>query len=244
MEAMGATVLALHVIEIREVEPRAPLDAAIDALRDYDWILFTSTYAVQFFIRRLTERGGTPAAMQRLKICAVGPGTAAALAGCGIGTTVMPDEFMAEGIFRALSDYHGGPGGLAGLRILLPRAKEAREILPRDLAAAGARVDVVPCYQNTPGTISAEALQTLRTRPVDLAVFTSSSALNHFLDLAGKEEALRMLRATPVAVLGPITARTAESLAIKAAVIPVENSVPGLLAAIGAWGAGRATAQS
>jgi uroporphyrinogen III methyltransferase/synthase len=236
MQAMGASVLPLHVIDIQEVEDKAPLDEALDAIGKYDWILFTSTYAVQFFVRRLTERGINLAELPQLKVCAVGPGTAAFLASCGIKTALVPDEYVAEGIFRALEDYHGGLSGLAGLRILLPRAMEARDVLPRELSSAGALVDIVPCYQNTPGEIGATALHAFRTRHLDLLVFTSSSAVHHFIALIGKVDALQILRGTPVAVLGPITARTVESLGIKVAVIPDQNSVPALVAAIGAWG--------
>ena len=236
MEAMGASVLPLHVIDIQEVEDKALLDAALDAIGKYDWILFTSTYAVQFFVRRLAERGINLADLPQLKVCAVGPGTAAVLAGCGITTALMPDEYVAEGIFRALGDYHGGLSELAGLRILLPRAMEARDVLPRELSGAGALVDIVPCYQNTPGEIGATASQALHTRHLDLLVFTSSSAVNHFVTLMGKVNALQILRGTPVAVLGPITARSVESLGVKVAVVPDQNSVPALLAAIGAWG--------
>ena len=236
MEAMGASVLPLHVIDIQGVEDRVSLDAALDAIGKYDWVLFTSTYAVQFFVRRLTEHGINLVELPQVKICAVGPATVAVLAGCGITTALMPDEYVAEGIFRALEDYHGGLSGLAGLRILLPRALEARDILPRELGAAGAIVDIVPCYQNLPGEIGATALQSLRTRHLDLLVFTSSSAVHHFMTLVGKTLAFQILRETPVAALGPITARSVESLGIRVAVIPDQNSVPALLAAIGAWG--------
>lgn len=236
MEALGASVLPLHVIDIQEVEDKAPLDAALDEIGKYNWILFTSTYAVQFFARRMEERGTDLSELPQVKACAVGPGTAAALAGCGIKTALVPDEYVAEGIVRALAGYHTGLGGLAGLRMLLPRAKEARDVLPRQLIEAGALVDIIPCYQNRPGKIDATDLQTLRTSHPDLLVFTSSSAVSHFRALAGQADALQLLRETAVAVLGPITARAVESLGIKVTVLPNQNSVPALIAAVEAWG--------
>ena len=236
MQALGASVLPLPIIDIQEVEDKAPLDMALGALDQYDWILFTSTYAVQFVVRRLTERGIHLEELPQLKVCAIGPGTAAILAGCGIATAIMPNKYVAEGIFQALKDYHGGLSGLAGLRILLPRALEARDVLPRELGAAGALVDIVPCYRNTPGQIEATALHALRTRHLDLLVFTSSSAVHHFVTLIGEADALEMLQRTPIAALGPITARTVASLGVKAAVIPDHHSVPALLAEIGIWG--------
>jgi uroporphyrinogen III methyltransferase / synthase len=235
MEALGARVLPLNVIDIMEVQDKAPLDAALGSIAGYDWIVFTSSYAVQFFVQRLQEQNMNLSGLPRLKICAVGPGTAAALAGYGIHTTLMPDEYVAEGILRSLSDYHAGPDGLAGLRILLPRAKEAREVLPLGLKRAGVHVDVVPCYENRPGKIDADILKAMSSKQPDLIVFTSSSAITHFLALAGPENAIQILRKTPAAVLGPITAGTLESLGIKAAIVPEQNSIPSLLAAIGMW---------
>jgi uroporphyrinogen III methyltransferase/synthase len=159
----------------------------------------------------------------------VGPATAAALETAGVSVSLVPREFVAEGILSALEERCGGLRGLAGLRILLPRAKEARDLLPRALEAAGARVDVAPCYENTLPEIDAKQVQSVLACTPDLLVFTSSSTINNFVALLGSESGRKMLSDATVAALGPITARTLASLGKQAEILPRENTIPSLL---------------
>ncbi|HYK87139.1 MAG TPA: uroporphyrinogen-III synthase [Acidobacteriota bacterium] len=232
LREMGAQVDPLDVIAIRELEDNSALDAALVNLDSYTWTIFTSSYAAVFFSRRVFARGLEKELLKLRNVCAVGPGTADTLRKHGIEVTLIPEEFVAEGVLRALADRHGGLTGLAGAGILLPRAKEARDVLPRELRTAGARVDVVPCYETVEGRIHTEVLKRMRTHDPDLLIFTSSSTVRNFLSILGPEEGKRLICGAVVAALGPVTAGTVESSCKKAEIQPRENTIPSLLEAV------------
>lgn len=232
LQAMGAEVLTLNVIELHTIPDNSELDEALDELNRYDWVILTSAYGARLFVRRLQERGISPDSRSNLKIGAIGPATAEILRESGLLVDLTPEDFIAEGILRALEEYYGSRQDLAGRCILLPRAQEARDVLPKSLRSAGAFVNVVPCYRNVPGSLPREVKQKLNAFPPDLLVFTSASAVNNFMTLMGNEEGQRLLRAATAAVLGPITAAAMQSHGKKADILPEENTIPSLLHAI------------
>jgi uroporphyrinogen III methyltransferase/synthase len=232
LELLGAHVVPLPVLTTRQPSDTSALDAALTKLDTFDWIIFTSSYGVEFFVRRMSECAIPAPHPGKARICAVGPATAAALARSGIEVDLVPQEFVAEGVLRALGERHGGLAQMAGQRILLPRAQEARDILPRELAAAGVLVEIAPCYETVPGELDSETLNSLRSLKPDLLLFTSSAAIANFFSLWGGDAAATALRETTVAVLGPITAATAISAGKHPEIVPQENTVPSLLEAI------------
>jgi uroporphyrinogen III methyltransferase / synthase len=232
LEALGAAVHAFPIIQIRGIADKSRLDATLDNLGGYSWIIFTSAYAVRFFHDRMTERGLSSGQWHNLQICAIGPATAAAVESAGLDVTLVPRDFAAEGILAALAERHGGRRNLAGLRFLLPRAREARELLPHALEQAGASVDVVPCYENILPDLDEDCVPALLHRRPDLLVFTSSSTVDNFVSLLGKERAASMWTDATVAVLGPITARTLTSYGKHAEIVPHESTIVSLLEAI------------
>jgi uroporphyrinogen III methyltransferase/synthase len=233
LETMGGTVLPFPIIEAQAIEDAQELDRALASLQDYDWIIFTSAYGVSFFMQRLNESGICAEASSIPKIAAVGPATAEALSEFGYTPALIPKQFVAEGILEALIDYYGSPQHLKGCRVLLPRALKAREWLPEALKAAGAHVDIIPCYRTIRGTIDDAMISKLRESKPDLIVFTSSSTIQNMIALLGQEEGIRLLMESTIAVLGPITGRTAESFGKKAEIVPEENTIASLLGAIG-----------
>jgi uroporphyrinogen III methyltransferase/synthase len=229
---LGARVIPFPTIEIREISDTDPIDTSLDALEAYAWIIFTSSYGAHYFFRRVTERGIPLKRLRNPKVCAVGPATAAALIEAGVEVDLIPDDFVAEGVVRALTEFHGGLENLAGRRILIPRAKEARDVLPRALDSAGARVDVVACYESVLPEAAESILNTLLNQVPDLIVFTSSLTVSNFVKLMGEPDGKRVLRAATVAVLGPITARTVESFGKQPEIRARENTTESLLEAI------------
>jgi uroporphyrinogen III methyltransferase/synthase len=234
LEAMGGIVLPLPVISVRDVEVKSVLDGALESLERYSWIIFTSAYGVTFFAQRMKERA--LAFPEGPKICAVGPATARAVEECGFDVALIPHKFVAEGIIEELKTYYRELNRLAGKRILLPRALQARDVLPDALAAAGAQVDVVPCYETVQGEISPDAVRALQQFIPDLMVFTSSSAVRNFVEIAGQDVALKMMREAAVSVIGPVTASTVESYGKLPEIVPKENTIASLLEAIRDWG--------
>ena len=164
-------------------------------------------------------------------MCAIGPGTAAALARVGVRADVVPEEFRGEAAAAAILAAHGGP--IAGARVLLPRAAVARDVLPDTLRKAGAVVDVVPVYRTVPPEpADRERLRALlAAREVDVVTFTSSSTVDNLVGALG-DDAARLLEPLVVASIGPITTDTARRHGLRVAVTAAEYTVDGLIAAL------------
>jgi len=234
LQAMGAIVLPFPVLEAKKIEDTSALDMMIAGLDQYDWVIFTSAYGVSFFNRRLKElRVNAPAGS---KIIAIGPATAAAIEKCGLTVELTAREFTAEGVLATLEHHYNGRENLSGLRILIPRALEAREFLPETLTAAGCRVDVAPCYRMIRPEANTELCLWLQSNNPDLIVFTSAAAVRNLLetvaDALDKETARRLLRESTVAVIGPITGDELKAQGKSPEIVPEESAVPSLLAAI------------
>ncbi len=232
LQALGGIVVPLAVIEAKEIDDKGALDEALLSLDKYSWIIFTSAYGVAFFAKRLDELGIHINRKTGQKICAIGPATARELKEYGLEATLIPEQYVAEGVLKALNQYCGGIKNLAGLHILIPRALEARDLLPNTLVDAGALVDVVPCYQTLKSELEETAIRQLRLIAPDLIVFTSSSTIKNLLAILGQEYGKNLLSNSTVAVLGPITAKTAESFGKTAEIVPKDNTVTSLLDAI------------
>jgi uroporphyrinogen III methyltransferase / synthase len=232
IEAMGGNAVPFPVIETQDIADKQLLDKALNSLQEYAWIVFTSAYGVSYFMKRMKDLGIRTSAQEMPKICAIGPATARALQEFGYEAALIPQKFVAEGVIDALEKYCGGLQALEGRRILIPRAKEAREVLPEALVAAGALVDIAPCYQTVRAEPDGDVLHRLKEGKPDLAVFTSSSAINNFVDILGQEDGKRTLAESAVAVIGPVTYRTAESFGKRPEIIPKENTIASLLEAI------------
>jgi uroporphyrinogen III methyltransferase/synthase len=223
----GADVLACPTIEIVPPASWAPLDAAIDRLEDYDWVVLTSANGVAMFFDRLRERRRDVRALHRARLAAVGSETAAAIAARGLVVDVVPDEFRAEAVAAAMIAQ-----GVAGARVLLPRAAQAREILPVTLREAGATVDDVASYQSiAPRGDLSELRGLLAARAVDLVTFTSSSTVTHFIARLGTD-APALLADVPAACIGPITADTARAAGLCVVVQPTTYTIAAFTEAI------------
>jgi uroporphyrinogen-III synthase len=222
LRELGAEPVLCPVIEIAPPENTGPLDRAIRELERYDWLVFTSVNGVDAFFRRLRELGREPAALGRTQIAAIGPATAGRLRAYGFTPHLVPSEFVAEAVAAALVER-----GIAGRRVLLPRAAEARETLPEVLRAAGAAVDVVPAYRTLPVEPPPEALERLRAGEVDIVLLTSSSTARNLVASLGHD--LSVLDRAVVACIGPITAAAAREAGIRVDLVADEYSIPGLL---------------
>lgn len=232
LASLGAEVITFPAIEIRAVEEMEPLDRAIDQLQDYDWVIFTSGYGVDYFLRRWKERAVPLELWKGRNVCAIGPATRRALEDAGVSVALVPQEFVAEAVVQALANWHGGISRLAGKKILIPRAKEARDLIPRGLRAFGASVDIVPCYENVVPEVDPGLIASTVKTPPDLLVFTSPSAVSNFLTLLEESSARALMRKSVVAVLGPITRSALAELGETAHIMPAENTVESLIQTI------------
>jgi uroporphyrinogen III methyltransferase/synthase len=179
----------------------------------------------------LEERGKGPRLPSSLKVCAIGPATAYQLKEKGIEVDYTPKEFVAEAILKGFEKMM-----LKGRRILLARAREARDILPKGLRQMGAKVDVVEVYRTVKPKGGLKRLKGLLTKgKIDAITFTSSSTVNHFVELLKKEDLQELLKNCAIACIGPITARTAKGWKIRVQIQPKQYTVPALAQAIAVY---------
>ena len=227
LRRQGARVIEAPAIELAPPRSWRRADRAIGRLPAYEMVIFTSVNAVTRFAARLRRRGTGMRALREAEVVAIGPATGAALRKEGLRVAAMPERYRAEGLVAAL-----GRRRVRGIRILLPRAASARDVLVDALRRRGARVDVAPVYRTVAARTGLDGVRAaLRSGRLDLITFASSSAVEAFAGRFGGADR-RRLRRVPAAVLGPITARTARGLGFRVAVRPAAATIPALAAAI------------
>ncbi len=227
LRAYGADVVEFPTISIFPPDGWESLDAAIDRLDVYDWVVFTSVNGVRFFLERLKVSGKDARALSQKKLCAIGPATGAALEGVGLRADLIPENYRAEGILAALREEE-----IRGKHFLIARAAAAREVLPQELRRRGAQVDVVECYRTEPGPGGTKGRELLLKGGIDLVTFTSSSTVENFAAMFSRDELERIRGNFRVAAIGPITAERARDLGLTPDLVADEYTVPALTEAI------------
>ena len=219
LRELGACVLEIPVIELAPLEEYSVLDAAIGRLESYDWLIFTSTNAVEYFFARVDACRRDVRAI-RGRVCAIGPATATALRTAGIRPDLVPEEHVSEGVAAAFAFY-----GMQGKTVLIPRAAAAREVIPEALTHMGARVEVADAYRNV---IPAGAEQQARDARADWITFTSGSTVKNWLAVAGAES----LAGVKVASIGPATSEVARRHGLRIDVEASPSTTDALIDAI------------
>ena len=228
IERLGGEVVEFPTIAIIPPKSYEALDRAIQNIESYHWIVFTSANGVRFFFNRFHELNQNIAALKRTRIAAIGPQTAKELEAMSLCVDLVPGEYRAEAILRELKREK-----IRGKRVLLPRAAEAREILPETLREWGAELDVIEAYQTVGSESDGAGLRSrLRAREIDMVTFTSSSTVRHFAALFSGENVAELLVSTAVGCIGPVTQKTAEELGIRVDLVAREYTVDGLTQAI------------
>lgn len=220
LEEEGAEVIEFPVIEIFPPASYEALDNAAARVRDYDWIVFTSVNGVTKFFERLLNSGKDVRELYGIRIAAIGEVTAKEIEKKGIRVELIPGEYRAEGLIEKF-----GRENIKGKRILIPRAKEARDVLPAALREMGAIVDVVTAYETKkPGKgVSAKIKKMLDRNMIDAVTFTSSSTVRNFLSIF---PGFRQARGKPaLACIGPITEKTLRDAGYKAQITSGDYTV-------------------
>ncbi len=226
LRRLGAEVVEIPFIEIRKPRSFRPLDAALKNLSSYDWLILTSVNGVDAMWNRLKRLRIRKGGLQHLEIAAIGPATKKAIEKHGLTVKVVPEEYVAESVVSSLRLE------VAGKRVLLVRAKVARDVIPRELRKAGAQVDVVEAYETVVPRSSRIRLRSLiRTpdRKPHIITFTSSSTARNFITLLGSNQTLDRVK---LASIGPVTSATLRELGLRVDIEAAEFTIPGLTRAI------------
>jgi uroporphyrinogen-III synthase len=228
LRSLGASVIEIPFIEIRKPQSFQSLDDALKSLKSYNWLILTSVNGVEAMWERRKKFRLTRKHFKHLQIAAIGPATKQALLKSGLKVKMVPEEYVAESVVRGLRDK------VSGKRVLLVRAKVARDVIPEELRAAGAEVDVVEAYETVVPKKSQERLRAVMknsTRRPHLITFTSSSTVRNFAELLGPA-GTRSLKDVQLASIGPVTSATLRELQLPVAIEAREFTMSGLIRAI------------
>lgn len=226
LRKLGADCIEFPTIEIIPPKDYAPLDQSIKDLNNYNWLLFTSVNGVKYFFNRLYEKGNDVRALMNIKVGAIGPKTAEEIKKYGIIPDLVPSEYRAEAVIEAFRKFNTD-----NLKILLPRAAKAREILPDELRKMGAHIDVVDAYRTImPGKKAETVSKMLKEGKIDMVTFTSSSTVSNFVGMFEDkgDQVKTWLANINIASIGPITSETAKKLGLNINVEPEDYTIDGL----------------
>lgn len=222
LEDEGAEVFLQPAIEIMPPESWDPVDQALARLTEFDWLVFSSSNGVRFLLDRLLATRHDIRALGAVKLAAIGPGTADALAAYRLRAEVRPDEYRAERLAEALIER------AATQRFLLARASRGRDVLPDQLQAAGAHVEQIVVYQSRDVTApDPEIANKLAAREIDWITVTSSAIARSLAHMFGDR-----MKSAKLASISPITSATLRQLGFEPAVEATQYTIPGVVAAI------------
>jgi len=222
----------MPAIKILPLEDWRPVDDAIENLRRFDWIIFTSVNGVEAFMERLLVIGRDARALHGLRLCAIGPATAQRLAGYHLKVDCQPEEYTSKEIVFALEKS----GGVRAKCFLLPRADIAPPELPDSLRALGGCATEVAVYRTAKGIDdSAAALiyeELLKTGQAAYITFTSSSTARIFASCFSAGQLRDIAAKTRIASIGPQTSATLREIALPPNIEAREHTAEGLINAI------------
>jgi uroporphyrinogen-III synthase len=229
LAAEGADVISVPTIELAPPASWCGLDAALTALRSYDWLLFTSANAVHAFAERARQ---LKLSAHPKKIAVIGPATATAVRETGVAADVdlVPERYVAESLAEALTPH------APQASMLLVRAAVARDTLPESLAAAGALVTIAEAYRTVIPADSVQKLQELFVHnhaSLDAITFTSASTAQNLAALL-ESAGLQIPAGTVLASIGPITSDAMRNLGMSPSVQPSRATIPALVEALAA----------
>lgn len=231
LEGLGARAVIAPTIRICEPEDWAPLDASIREIQEYDCVIFTSANGPKYLAKRFESLGVDSQTLPaKTPLLAIGPATAAAMERhLRKAPAKVAKRYEAEGVIALLEDEK-----VSGRRVLLPRAQEGREAIPKALLEMGALVDDVAAYRTTP--VGREALRDafgeIEAGKIDMLTFASPSALDSFVKAAGEERARKWMKSARVASIGPATTAAAREWGVAPDMEAEESTIPGMTRAI------------
>ncbi len=229
LKALGAEVIEIPFIEIRRPRSYKQLDSALAKISNYDWLILTSVNGVDAVDARVKKLCITAADLKHLRIAAIGPATADRIKSIGLKVAVVPEQYVAESVVKALR------GKVEGKRVLLARAKVARDVIPRELRKLVAHVDVVEAYETIIPRSSRKSLQAVMNDPKrrpHIIAFTSSSTVRNFVALLGRRMSRANLDDVKLVSIGPITSATLREYGLRKHAQAKVFTIPGLIKAV------------
>lgn len=224
----GAVPLVLPAVEVRPPDDWAPVDAVLDRLADFRWLVFTSANGVRFFLDRLLHSGRDLRALGSLRLAAIGPRTAEVLEEYRLRADLVPPRFQSEDLAAALL-----PLLQPGDRVLLARADRGRDILREELSRM-ATVEQVPVYSQVDAVLDVEPiLDRFRRGEIDAVTLTSSNIARVLLTHLDETCRQRILNGRTLLVsISPVTSAEIRRLGFEPAREAAHATMEGILEAL------------
>lgn len=222
ISVLGAEVITQPAIRVTGPSSWAPVDATLETLGEYDWLVFTSGNGVDGLVGRIMETKGDVRPLAQVKIAALGRGTAERLEHYHLKADLAPARVDADSLAHSLMERAESGA------ILFARAGGSRPILAEELEELGAAVDQVSVYRTVeveePNEDVADALE---AGEVSWIAVTSSPTARSLVKLYG--EALRTAR---IVSISPLTSATLRELGHPPATEAMPHTVDGLVQAM------------
>jgi uroporphyrinogen III methyltransferase/synthase len=223
IEKSGGIPIITPAIETVPPESWDSLDRGIDIIDSYHWIIFTSVNAVKYFFERLRSKEKDIRELKGVKICSIGVKTADAVKSYGLTIDLVPEKSVAESVVDSFSKF-----SIEGMRFFMPRAKEARDVIPEALRKNNAVIDIGIAYQTVSAAGKSDYINGLLERDeIDVLTFTSSSTVTNFMKMADINLIKKSAKIV-IASIGPITAESVVKLGLKNDIIAPLSTIESL----------------
>lgn len=204
---LGVQPILMPAIQIEPVDDWSEVDATLQRLDEFDWLVFTSVNGVEAFLGRLWDQGGDARQLAGLKIATIGTSTADAVAKYNLRADLVPDEFRAEALAKVMAPL------VKDQKVLWARASRGREVLPQELTAAGATVEELVVYQNLDAeSFSDEALKALADSQLNWIGLSSPSIARRIADLLPESARAQLGKTLRIVSISPVTSAAAKEV--------------------------------
>ncbi|RKD30623.1 uroporphyrinogen-III C-methyltransferase [Thermohalobacter berrensis] len=220
---LGGNPIEFPTIKIKEIVPNNEFVEAINELRKYNYIIFTSVNGVKIFFNKLFDLGFDTRSLGHCKIVAIGPATAKSLIKWGVKADIIPEKYVGEEIYKELAKVIR-----TGDSVLIPRSKDARSYLVDSLKKI-CHVKEIKTYKTVLGNgDKKELLELLDLGKIDYITFTSSSTVKNFIDIIGKDNIVKIKDVKFISI-GPITSKTIKDYGLKVYKQAKEYTIDGII---------------
>jgi uroporphyrinogen III methyltransferase/synthase len=228
LSKLSAIPILLPLVAFSAPEDYGPMDAALDRLEEFDWIIFTSENAVRAVVKRAEVRGNLRnVAGRRSRAAAVGPTTATAAERAGFFVDYQAQTHSGAALANELGEK------LRGQTVFLPRSDRANPDLPQLLRNYGAEVTEAIAYRTvTPVNLDQEKIAAIVNGEVEAILFFSPTAVEHFVGILGNEKLCDLQSRLAITAVGPITANALRQLGVDRLFVAEDTTADAVIAAL------------
>lgn len=224
---LGADPVLIPTIRIEPLSDWTEVDATLERLSDFDWLIFTSVNGVEALLDRLWEQGLDHRALAGTQMACIGDATAQRLADYRLRADLVPATFRAEALAEALSPH------VAGKRVLWIRASRGRDVLPEVLTAAGANFSQLVVYNHVDvESLPDEILQQIEEGRLNWIGLSSPSIARNLAAQLTPVARQQLGRETRLAAISPVTQSAAEECGLPISAVAEPHTWEGIFQAI------------